>query len=136
MTRAEAFRQLGTRASNVYRSLSARSADGRTVAVTLWRDRFHGPAGAMFYELSCWGDWHRGNCQGFFSDLEHAKTHCGGIVHVVVVARDRTANPEVRTSDCYPVKNWAVRITHLDSATGSFRLEQCELPSQNRPLAA
>jgi hypothetical protein len=135
VTRAEAYRYFGTRPKNVYRSLSAKSADGRAVAITLWNDKFNGPPGLMIYELSCWGDWHRGNCQAFFEDLEHAITHCGGIVFVVLVARDRTAL-QVRSVDCYPAKNWAMRITHLDSASGTFRLEQCALPFANRPLAA
>jgi hypothetical protein len=39
--------------------------------------------------------------------------------------------------NAYPAKNWAMRITHLDSATGTFRLEQCELPFVKKsPLAA
>jgi hypothetical protein len=136
LTRSKAYRFFGTRPKNVYRSLSARSEDGCSVAITLWRDQLRGPPGHMVYELLNWGDWHRGNCRSFFKDLEHAVDNCGGIVFIVLVVRDLTNVAQVRTADCYPVKNWAMRITHLDSATGSFRLEQCALPVLEKRLAA
>jgi hypothetical protein len=125
MTRVQAFRHFRTKPKNPYRSWSARSADGSTVAVTLWRDELRGPSGRMVYWLPGWGDWNRGNGRSFFEDLEWAVANCGGIVRVVVVVRDRKANPHARTADCYPAKNWAMRVTYLDPAAGAFRLEQC-----------
>ena len=123
MTRVQAFRHFGTRPKNPYR-WSARSADGTTVAVTLWRDELRGPAGRMVYWLPGWGDWNRGTGRSFFEDLEWAVANCGGAVRVVVVVRDRKANPRARTADCYPAKDLLMRVTHLDPVAGAFRLEQ------------
>ncbi len=92
MTRADAYRFFSTLPRNVYRSLSARSADGRIVAITLWRDEFSGPAGRMVYELSRWGDWHRGNCRAFFQDPEQLWTE-GELKAALVQAGFREINP-------------------------------------------
>lgn len=125
MRRVQAFRHFGTKPKNPYRSLSARSADGGAVAVTLWKDQFCGPPGRMVYWLPAWGDWNRSNGRSFFEDLEWAVANCDGVVSVVLVVRDQKATPQARTTDCYPAKNWAMRVTYLDSAAGTFRLEQC-----------
>jgi hypothetical protein len=123
-TRLQAFWYFGTKPQNRYRSWSARSADGSIVAVTPWREELRGPAGSMVYWRHGWGDWNRSNGRSFFDDLMWAMANCGGIVRVVVVVRDRTANPRARTADCYPAKDLLMRVVHLDSAAGSFRLEQ------------
>ena len=124
MTRVKAFRHFGTKPKNPYRSLSARSADGGAVAVSLWKDKLQGPTGRLVYWLPGWGDWNRHTARPFFEDLEWAVAKCGGEVNVVLVVQDPKATPKTRTVDCYPVKNWAMRVTYLDSATGTFRLEQ------------
>src|SRR5665213_2689918 len=122
MTRLKAFRALGTKPRNRYRSLSARSADGKTVAVSLWKDRFQGPAGKMVYSRAGWGDWNLVTGRLFIQDLLWALGNCGGLVKVAVVVRD-PARPQPRTADCYPANNLLMRVTHVDPVTGAFRLE-------------
>jgi hypothetical protein len=77
----------------------------------------------MVYWRHGWGYW-RSNGRSFFDDLMWAMANCGGIVRVIVVVRDRTANPRARTADCYPAKDLLMRVVHFDPAAGSFRLEQ------------
>jgi hypothetical protein len=124
-TRTAAFRFLNTEPRNPNWSWSARSTDGKTVVVTLWKDELRGPAGKMIYVRNDLGDWYDGNgSRFFFEDLTWALANCGGIVRVIVAVRDRSASPRVRTAECYPQKNLFMRITHLDPEIGAFRLEQ------------
>ena len=124
-THVQAFLALGTIPLNRFWSWSARSVDGRTVAVTLWREQLRGLAGRMVCTRSDWGDWHQGNgSRAFFADLKWAVEHCGGIVRVVVAVRDPKALPQVRMAECYPCRNLYLRVVHFDRITGAFTLEQ------------
>jgi hypothetical protein len=124
MTRDKAFRQLGTKLKNPRRDLSARSTNGGTVAVSLWKDEIRGPAGRMVCSRSGWGNWNRSTYRGFLKNLAWALEHCGGIVRVVIVVRAEENILRVRTADCYPAKNLLMRVTHLDLVAGAFGLEQ------------
>jgi hypothetical protein len=122
-TRTEAFRFYNTEARNPYCSWSARSADGNTVAVSLWKHEFKGPIGRMIYDRPGTADWYDGaGKHHFFQDLAWAVANCDGIVRVVLVVRD-PCEPG-RALECYPHKNWLMRVTHLDPKAGAFRLEQ------------
>lgn len=122
-TRTAAFRYLNTEPRNPNWSWSARSADGKTVAVSLWKDEFKGPIGSMVYDRCTTADWHDGpGKHQFFRDLAWAVAHCGGIVCVILVIRD--PREPGRVLECYPQKNWLMRVTHLDPRAGAFRLEQ------------
>jgi hypothetical protein len=124
-TRSAAFRFYNAKPSNLNWSWSARSADGKTVVVTLWKHEFRGPAGKMVYARSGLGNWHDGNgSRTFIKDLVWSLANCAGIVRVIVVTRDWSVSPCVRTAECYPQKNLMMRITHVDLETGAFRLEQ------------
>ena len=124
-SRSAAFRFYNAEPINPNWSWSARSADGKTVVVTLWRHEFRGPAGKMVYARSDLGDWHEGNgSRTFFNDLVWALANCGGMVRVVMAVRDWNASPRVRTAECYPQKNLWMRITYLNLETGAFKLEQ------------
>ena len=93
-SRSAAFRFYNAEPINPNWSWSARSADGKTVVVTLWRHEFRGPAGKMVYARSDLGDWHEGNgSRTFFNDLVWALANCGGMVRVVVAVRDWNASP-------------------------------------------
>jgi hypothetical protein len=123
VTRKRSFGSYGAYPRNIIRAWSAISADGSSVVLSLWRDEFRGPAGAMVYEKPNTDDWRDGQSKrDFFDHLRYALNHCGGLVRVVVSVRD-PSNP-VRAIDCYPAPNVIMRITHLDEAAGSFRLEQ------------
>ena len=123
-TRTQSFLDYNTELRNPY-FWSARSADGKTVAVSLWKDGFEGPAGRMVYNRSSMEDWYDGSGKRrFFEDLAWAVTHCDGIVRVIIAVRDLSAFPRVRTAECYPCKNLLMRVTHLDPVAGAFKLEQ------------
>jgi hypothetical protein len=122
-TLTEAYRANGLELRNRNWSWSARSENA--VVVSLWQHEFKGLAGNMIYERQSHGDWYKGVGYRFLiEDLAWAVAHFGGIVGVVVVVRDSSALPRVRVSDCYAAKKLLMRVTHLDPATGAFRLEQ------------
>jgi hypothetical protein len=77
-TRTAAFRFFSTEPRNPNWSWSARSTDGQTVVVTLWKHEFTGSAGDMIYARSNLGDWHKGiGSRVFFEDLLWALAYCG-----------------------------------------------------------
>ena len=122
-TRSAAFRFFNTEPLNPNWSWSARSADGRTVAVTLWKHEFG--AGAMTYTMNAFVDWRKGNgSRQFLKDLVWARANCDGRVNVIVVVRDEDDLSRIKTKDCYPQKNLVMRVKHVDPDTGDFRLER------------
>ncbi|MCK1297522.1 MULTISPECIES: hypothetical protein [unclassified Bradyrhizobium] len=123
MTRTAAFGRYGIRLRNVMSRWSGVSADGPTVAVSLWRHEFGGPAGEMVYDKADSSDWKHGIAKSeFFAHLQWAVDHCEGIVRVVIVVRD-PSDPS-RTIDCYPAPNVIMRVIALDAVGSTFRLEQ------------
>jgi hypothetical protein len=129
-TRTEAFRFYNTEPRNAHWSWSAKSEDEKTVAVTLWKNEFSGPAGQMKYEKSNIANWFDGpGRRFFFEDLAWAVQHCGGLVRVIVVVRDETSTSEVRVADCYPQKNLIMRVVQLDPDNGAFTLHQVVPPA-------
>ncbi|WLC16280.1 hypothetical protein [Bradyrhizobium diazoefficiens] len=123
MTRTAAFGRYGIRLRNVMSRWSGISADGSTVAVSLWRHEFGGPAGTMVYDKADSSDWKDVAAKReFFRHLQWAVDHCEGIVRVVVVVRDPSKPP--RTIDCYPAPNVIMRVVALDHVRSTFRLEQ------------
>jgi hypothetical protein len=124
MTRLAAFLEYGAVPRNIRNSLSAVSADGKTVVVTLMQRDFQPRGNGMIYELRNWGSWFRG--PGANQMLEHlawAAANCGGVVRVIVVLRERTASGRERAT-CFTRQNLVMRVTYLDAVTGSFTLEQ------------
>lgn len=123
MTRTAAFGRYGIRLRNVMNRWSGVSADGLTVAVSLWKHEFSGPAGEMVYDKADSSDWKNVVAKReFFRDLQWAVDHCEGVIRVVVVVRD-PSDPS-RTIDCYPAPNVVMRVTALDTVGSTFRLEQ------------
>ncbi|UWU84924.1 hypothetical protein N2605_00215 [Bradyrhizobium yuanmingense] len=134
MTRTAAFARYRIRLRNVMNRWSGVSADGSTVAVTLWRHEFGGPAGAMVYDKADSSNWKNSVAKReFFAHLQLAVDHCDGIVRVVVVVCDPAAPS--RTIDCYPAPNVVMRVVALDTIRSTFRLEQV-LPSAELVPAA
>jgi hypothetical protein len=128
-TRSEAFRY-NTEPRNPNWSWSAKSEDGQTVAITLWKEDLIGRAGDLTYTKTELGDWFEGpGSRYFFEDLDWALQNCQGIVRIILAVRDQQSTDRVRTAECYPQKNLIMRITHLDPTVGAFRLEQV-LPSE------
>lgn len=127
MTRIKEFKKCdGAVPPNPYWGLSGISPDGRTVAVSIWRDGLVGRAGYMVYDQVDWGDWHDGpGRRAFFRHLAWARDNCGGIVMIVLsVRKPWTASGRVQAFECYAQPNLIMRIVHLDPEVGAFRLEQ------------
>jgi hypothetical protein len=124
-SRTEAFSFYGVQLINANWSWSGVSADGLTVAISIWFDELdrRGGAGALAYERVDMSDWADGPGKRYlFEHLRWAFDHCNGTVRIVVSVRD--LNDRARTIDCYPQPNLIMRITHLDTEAGAFRLEQ------------
>jgi hypothetical protein len=128
ITHTEAFQTYGVKPRNANWSWSGRSADGKTVVVTLWKDEFRGPAGRMVYSRPDRGDWFDG--PGFryiMEDLLWARDNCKGIVRVIVANPKDEKGQTRRIADCYPQEKLVMRVTQVDPATGAFTLEQTVL---------
>jgi hypothetical protein len=122
---SEAFAHFGTTGRNQRWSWSARSADGKTVAITLWRDGLDYRAKPIVYDtfnrpdLHSWID--RPGNRERIDNLMWATVHCDGLFRVVItVAEDVKANPR-KIETCYPQDEWLMKITDFDEKTGEFR---------------
>jgi hypothetical protein len=121
----EAFAHFGARGRNPRWSWSARSEDGRTVVLTLWKDEIFYRGKIAFYDtfnrenLSEWGErpgnWER------LENLKWARDHCNGRFRVVItIAEDPNASPR-KIAECYPQSKLLMCITDLNEETGEFR---------------
>src|SRR5947208_1254566 len=123
-THTSAFAYFGTAPNNVQWSWSARSADGKTVVVTLWQDHIKGREGSTIcghdsFEPSV---RKRPGFRELMKNLAWARDHCGGRFHVIVaIARDRNADPR-SIAECFP-SPIVMRITSLNIETGAYTAE-------------
>jgi hypothetical protein len=126
MSHSECFAAYGTVPGNIRWSWSGRSADGKTVSVTFWQDKFE--SGGLVYRSSA----HMPDDKWFGSpghkelieNLQHAHDHCDGELRVIVaIAKDPTVSPR-SIAECFPAKKLRMRLTHLDVATGDFLAER------------
>jgi hypothetical protein len=121
----EAFAHFGAVGTNSVWSWSARSADGKTVVVTLWRDGLNFANKPIVCDtfnradLPLWKD-SPGNRERI-DNLIWAREHCNSLFRVVItVAKDVTAYPR-EIEDCYPKDDWVMKLTDLNEETGEFR---------------
>jgi hypothetical protein len=123
-THGAAFSHFGATPRNVQWSWSARSDDGRTVVVTLWKDRVVRKDGRITYEWTAPPD-HVRRRPGFselMDNLAWSRDHCGGRFSVIIAtAKDEHADPR-SIDECYPVK-WRMKLIEFDSAAGTFTAE-------------
>lgn len=130
-TLTEAFAHFGAVPKNPRWSWSARSADGETVVITLWKDRISGhKQGRIEYNEGSHGDvvkWmSRPGNRERLDNLLWAQDHCGGLFRVIIaVAKDVTASPR-EIADCYPQSKLNMRILSLDEETGIFHAVQSD----------
>src|ERR1700733_1227791 len=124
LTRAECFAHFGAVCSNSRWSWSARSADGKTVVVTMWQDEIKGKEGSLVYESRPRPrERKRAGATERLANLIWARDHCDGLVRVVIArAKDVTADPR-QSIDWFPKDNLYMQITDLDEQTGAFRAE-------------
>jgi hypothetical protein len=124
-TLSRCFEHFGALCANSF-SRSAISKDGRTVVVAMWEDEFGRDGNRITYETR-YRPAPRGKRRGADSEwaanLIWARTHCDGLVRVVVLtAMDVTANPRTILY-CHPDESLIMRITHLDVGAGLLRAE-------------
>jgi hypothetical protein len=124
-TRTAAFASYGIDLVNVNWSLSGRSEDGKTVAVSIWESELIGPAGKRVYDRPNWGTWYSGPGRRYlFEDFAWARDHCEGIVRIVLATRRESAQDRVEAAESNADHDLIMRVTHMDPETGAFRLEE------------
>jgi hypothetical protein len=127
---AEAFAHFGAVPKNPRWSWSARSADGKTVVINLWKDRISYQGGHIEYDERAKDDVSQWMAKpGYRERLENliwARDHCDGLFRVnIAVAKDIHASPRA-IEDCYPQPKLLMRITELNVASGAFRAVQVD----------
>lgn len=128
-----AFARYGASGRNMRWSWSARSADGKTVVMTLWEDGLDYKQKPITYRSRAekadrsWLDSPGGRERK--ENLEWAADHCAGEFRVVIVkAKDLLADPR-EIAEAYAQPNMLGRITSLDRDTGEFTAEITGLPA-------
>jgi hypothetical protein len=124
-THTEAFAHFGATPRNVQWSWSGKSADGKTVVLTLWQDRITRKNGRVLYESGSLPDQvrRRPGFSELMENLAWARDHCGGCFRVIIArAKDRHADPR-SIEECFPVK-WAMKLIEFDPIAGTFTAEQ------------
>jgi hypothetical protein len=125
VTRKDAFGSYGIILRNVNWSVSGRSKDDRTVAVSIWEKDLTGQIGERVYDRPSWGDWYSGpGRRYFFEDLAWARDNCVGNVRIVLSIRKPGDSEPVQVAESYADHNLVMRVTHVDPETGAFRLEE------------
>jgi hypothetical protein len=127
---AKAFAHFGAAGKNQRWSWSARSADGRTVVLAIWKesldytrkpivcDTFGRP------DLNLWRD--RPGNRERLGNLIHARDNCGGRFRVViVVAEDVNARPR-KIARCIAKDKLIMQITEINEQTGEFRAQSVD----------
>lgn len=121
-THTAAFGHFGATPRNVQWSWSAKSADGKTVVVTLWQDLFEKRDGRVVYSWVGQDLRDPDTRLGFHEMLENiawARDHCDGLFKVIIaIAKDPRAEPR-SIKECFPSK-MVMRLTSFDTETGAF----------------
>lgn len=125
-THTKCFDAFGVIPKNLRWSWSGRSLDGKTVAVTLWKDRFL-DQGRVYknHDSDVPGEWRsRPGFVELIDNLQHAAEHLDGVIGVIIAEpKDASASPR-SIAKCYPRTNLKMRVTHLDPEEGKFILER------------
>ena len=128
-TLSECFTHYGAVSRNRRWGWSARSADGKTVVMTFWRDLLNYKTDPVSYgELHPNGpnEWmSRPGNRERIEYLKWARDNLDGILRVVIItAKDTTAVPR-EIADAHVNDRMIMRIVDFDEATGHFRAELC-----------
>ncbi len=112
-------------AANPRWAWSARSANGKTVVLTWWKDEIAREGGNLIHNTyghprlkrmrELLGHYDR------IRNLIWAREHCGGLYRVVwCKVKDRKARVR-KIVECYPDETLWMRLTQLNETTGEFR---------------
>ena len=118
-TRREAFAYFDAVCANPRWSWSAKSLDGKTVVLTMWKDEIASENSSSVYESSP-RNLLTEKRPGFSERLAHlkwARDNCDSRVRVVILKKDSRGG----IAECFPAKDLIMRITSLDEKTGAFR---------------
>lgn len=122
---AECFAHYGAIKKNPVWSWSARSADGKTVVVTLWADRLNYKTTPITYaELPPGNQWQGspGNSERL-ENLIWARDQLDGILRVVIVRPVDLALEDRKIADAHVNEKLVMRLVTLDESTGHFTAE-------------
>jgi hypothetical protein len=118
-----AFRKAGVRARNTRQSWSAKSDNGNTIVMTLWKDLLDYSSTPISYssyhrDNPLWKDrW--GNRERL-ENLRWARDHCGGVFRVIITtAKDTDVEPR-EVADAFYHERMIMKIKDLDEETGEF----------------
>jgi hypothetical protein len=122
---AEAFRRAGVTPKNRRWSWSARSGDGKTVVMTLWKDLIDYRSQPIAYNsfaqesLAAWID--RPGNRERLGNLIWARDNCAGLFRVVITtAKDVNAEPR-EIEDAHYHERLIMKLIELNEDTGEFR---------------
>jgi len=125
-THTDCFDFYGVRPKNTRWSWSGRSDDGKTVAVTLWQDRFV-DQGKTYknFETDQPGAWRsRPGFVELLENLRYAKETLDGEVRVILATpKDANASPR-SIHRSWPQPRLVMRVAELDADAGTFTLER------------
>jgi hypothetical protein len=127
-TLAQSFAFFGAVATNRVWSWSARSADEKTVVLTLWEDEITRDSGRIIYDMR--NHPKRETWQKKLGNRDRTKNLAlayGNPEVTVRAVRIKAADTKARTRSIvnrYPDPALYLKITHFDPQTGEFRAEE------------
>lgn len=129
-THKACFDSYRVKPSNPRWSWSGRSDDGKSVAITVWQDRFE--KGIDLYRshthLGENGWQSRPGHNELIRNLAWARDNCDGVVRIIIaIAEDKTASPRT-IKECFPRPDILMRVVELDESSGDFVLKRISKP--------
>ncbi|SEP50735.1 hypothetical protein SAMN02990966_07748 [Rhodospirillales bacterium URHD0017] len=125
-TRQACFQHFDALCRNPRWSWSARSADGKTVVMTMWEDEIVWKGRTATYQSLSRNVTRKRKRPGETERLENlkwARDHCGGLVRVVMMTATNKDPYSRKIATCYPADHLIMRIGQLDEGNGTFRAE-------------
>ena len=120
-THKAAFAHFGTIPKNIFWSWSARSADGKQIAVTIWKNQLKKQDDHFFIEQGSYGLAEDSNGHRELKEnLAWAWAHCDKRFHVVLADAENYDEHPRKITSCHPWERVVKRLTQFDPDTGSF----------------
>jgi hypothetical protein len=121
-TLAEAFSFYGARAANPRWGWAAQSDDGKTVVITMWKDRIGHDGDAIVYGFPPRPNDRRPGYLDMIKKLRHAQDNCEGLLRTVIVEAVDTKAGTRSTRKKYDADpSLVMKLESLDARTGEFQ---------------
>ena len=126
---AEAYRAYCCAMKTPY-SWSARSKDGKAVAISMWVDGIDNSVSPMTYgsigkeDISNW-EWRQGN-KDRLEDLIWARDHCRGRLKVIIAVPEDLDAKTRKVAYCWPLPALTMHLDELNEKTGEFKASLIE----------